>query len=328
MTIMTPKTGLRHICLSSNCRFYMLTVVLFTFSLEIMQNQSFVTEFVLLGLSQNPTMQKIIFVVFLFIYIATVGGNLLIVVTISSSPALWGSPMYFFLAFLSFLDACFSSVIVPKMIVDSLLWRKTISFEGCMTQLFAEHFFAGVEVIVLSAMAYDRYVAICKPLHYSSIMNRRLCVLLMAVAWTGGFVHSMIQILFIFQLPFCGSNIIDHFMCDLYPLLELACTDIHIFGLLVVTNSGFFGILIFSLLLISYGVILLSLRTHSSEGQQKALSTCGSHIAVVILFFIPCIFMYVRPPSAFSFDKMVAIFYTILTPLLNPLIYNKEEIRK
>ena len=145
MTIMTPKTGLRHICLSSNCRFYMLTVVLFTFSLEIMQNQSFVTEFVLLGLSQNPTMQKIIFVVFLFIYIATVGGNLLIVVTISSSPALWGSTMYFFLAFLSFLDACFTFVIVPKIIVDSLLWRKTISFEGCMTQLFAEHFFAEVE---------------------------------------------------------------------------------------------------------------------------------------------------------------------------------------
>ncbi|VTJ88591.1 olfactory receptor 4C15-like [Marmota monax] len=292
-----------------------------------MQNQSFITEFVLLGLSKNPTIQKIVFVVFLLVYIAAIVGNMLIVLTILCSPALLGSPMYFFLASLSFLEACLSSAITPKMIADSLYERKTISYKGCMIQLFAEHLFGGAEMIILTSMAYDRYVAICKPLHYSSIMNWRLCGILMVVAWSGGFLHSITVVLFTFQLPYCGPNVIDHFMCDLYPLLDLACTDTHILGLLMVATTGFMCIIIFCLLLVSYGIILFSLRKHSAEGQRKALSTCGSHIAVVVLFFVPCIFINTQPPSVFSFDKLVETFYTMFTPLLNPLIYtfrNKE----
>ncbi|XP_057633559.1 olfactory receptor 4C15-like [Chionomys nivalis] len=292
-----------------------------------MQNQSIVTEFILLGLSQNPNVEKILFVAFLLIYLATVGGNLIIVVTIIYNPSLLRSPMYFFLAFLAFLDACTSSTVTPKIIIDCFYERKTISFECCMTQLFTVHFFTGAEVIVLAAMAYDRYVAICKPLHYSSIMTQRLCGVLVLVSWAGGFLHSIIQIIFTLQLPLCGTNIIDHYMCDLFPLLKLACTDTHIFVLLVFANSGAICIIIFSLLLVSYGVILFSLRAHSSEGRYKALSTCGSHITVVFLFFVPCILIYARPTSALSFEKNILIFVNVLTPLLNPMVYtfrNKE----
>nr|XP_006997016.1 olfactory receptor 4C15-like [Peromyscus maniculatus bairdii] len=292
-----------------------------------MQNQSFVTEFILLGLSQNPGVEKILFVVFLLIYLATIVGNIVIVVTIIYSPALLGSPMYFFLAFLSFLDACTSSTVTPKIILDCFYERKTISFECCMTQLFTVHFFTGAEVIVLASMAYDRYVAICKPLHYSSIMTRRLCSILVTISWAGGFLHSIIQIIFTLQLPLCGPNVIDHYMCDLFPLLKLACTDTHIFVLLVFANSGAICIIIFSLLLVSYGVVLFSLRGHSSEGRRKALSTCGSHITVVLLFFVPSILIYARPASALSFEKNMLIFVNVLTPLLNPMVYtfrNKE----
>ncbi|XP_038175625.1 olfactory receptor 4C15-like [Arvicola amphibius] len=299
----------------------------FSISLTIMQNQSIVTEFILLGLSQNAEVEKILFVVFLLIYLATLWGNMIIVVTIIYSPALLVSPMYFFLIFLSLLDACTSSTVTPKMIVDFFYETKTTSFECCMTQLFAIHFFTGIEVIVLSAMAYDRYVAICKPLHYYSVMTRRLCGILVAISWIGGFLHSIIQVTFTLQLPFCGPNVIDHYMCDLFPLLKLACTDTHIFVILVFANSGSICIIIFSILLVSYGVILYSLRAHSSEGRLKALSTCGSHITVVLLFFVSCILIYARPTSSFSSEKNALVFATIITPLLNPIVYtfrNKE----
>ena len=285
-----------------------------------MEHRINVTEFVLLGLTQSLQGQKILFVTFLLIYLVTMVGNLLIVLTVAVSPTL-DAPMYFFLGNLSFMDAVYSTTFTPNMIINLLYEKRTISFQACMTQIFIGHLFGGAEILLLMFMAYDRYVAICKPLHYLTIMNPRVCVLLLLLAWAGGFLHAVLHPLFVYNLPFCGPNVMDHFVCDMYPLLKLACTDTQFIALTVLANDGAICVVIFTLLLISYGVILRSLKNRNQERRRKALSTCGSHITVVVLFFVPCVFMYVRPLSTLPIDKYLAVFYTIITPMLNPLIY-------
>ncbi|EPY88567.1 olfactory receptor 140 [Camelus ferus] len=279
-----------------------------------------VTEFLLLGLTQNPHLQKILFIVFLLIFLFTLLASLLVGITVSLSPTL-SAPVYFFLTYLSLIDTIYTSATTPKVIIDLLYQRKTISWGGCMTQLFVVHFLGGSEIIILVVMAYDRYVAICKPLHYTTIMRLWLCQLLVVVAWTGGILHATVQVLLTVDLPFCGPNVIDHFMCDFFSLLKLACSDTYKLGIVVAANSGGMCLLIFFMLLISYIVILSSLKSRGAEGRRKALSTCGSHFTVVMLYFVPCILTYTCPVETYPVDLLMSVFFIILTPMLNPIIY-------
>ncbi|XP_048217291.1 olfactory receptor 4C11-like [Perognathus longimembris pacificus] len=283
-------------------------------------NNNSVTEFILFGLTQDVGKQKAVFGIFLILYLMTLLANFLIVVTIKTSRTL-GSPMYFFLFYLSFADACFSTTTAPRLIVDAISQKKTISYNECMTQVFATHFFGSMEIFVLILMSFDRYVAICKPLQYTTIMSQRVCHALVNVAWVGACLHTSAQLFLALRLPFCGPNIIDHFYCDMQPLLKLACMDTYKINLLIVFNSGAICLVSFVILLISYIFILRALSNQSAEGRRKALSTCTSHIIVVVSFFVPCIFTYTRPATTFPADKIVALFYTVGTPLLNPLIY-------
>ncbi|XP_065801647.1 olfactory receptor 4P4-like [Muntiacus reevesi] len=298
-----------------------------------MENQRNVSEFIFMGLSSDQKIQLLCFVFFLFCYVALLVGNLLILVSIRCSP-LFHQPMYYFLSHLSSMDVCYTSSVTPTLLSDLLPGRKTISYGNCMLQVFTMRFFGIIEVFVLTVMAFDRCVAICKPLHYTIIMNRTRCNLLIVAAWAGGAIHAFSQFFMIVSLPFCGPNEIDHYYCDIFPLLKVACTDTYITGVLVVANSGMVALVTFVLLFGSYVIILFNLRNHSAEGRRKALSTCGSHITVVILFFGPSIFAYLRPPTTFPEDKIFSLFYTIIAPMFNPLIYTlrntemKKAIRK
>ncbi|XP_032712979.1 olfactory receptor 4K2 [Lontra canadensis] len=287
-----------------------------------------ISEFVLLGLSKSRELQLFFFMVFSLFYVATMVGNSLIVIMVIADSHLH-SPMYFLLTNLSIIDMSLASFATPKMITDYLTGHKTISFDGCITQIFFLHLFTGTEIILLMAMSLDRYIAICKPLRYASIINPWVCTALVVASWVVGVMHSMSQVIFALTLPFCGPNEVDSFFCDLPVVFQLACVDTYVLGLFMISTSGIIALSCFILLFNSYVIILVTIKHHSSKGSSKALSTCTAHFIVILMFFGPCIFIYMWPLNSFLIDKILSVFYTIFTPILNPIIYTlrNQEVK-
>ncbi|XP_015978297.2 olfactory receptor 9G4 [Rousettus aegyptiacus] len=287
-------------------------------------NRSVLTEFILVGFSANPQWQLILFAIFLTLYLMTLSGNMTLVILIRIDSHLH-TPMYFFIGNLSFLDFWYTSVYTPKILANCVSEDKRISLAGCGAQLFFSCVVAYTECYLLAVMAYDRHMAICNPLHYSGAMSSSLCSGLVAGSYIGGFLNAIAHTANTFRLSFCGKNIIDHFFCDAPPLVKMSCTDTRVYEKVLLGVVGFTVLSSILAILISYFNILVAiLRIRSASGRRKAFSTCASHLISVMLFYGSLLFMYSRPSSTYSLerDKVAALFYTVVNPLLNPLIYS------
>uniref|UniRef100_A0A8B9WK99 Olfactory receptor n=1 Tax=Bos mutus grunniens TaxID=30521 RepID=A0A8B9WK99_BOSMU len=287
-------------------------------------NHTILTEFILLGLSTDPQWQLILFGVFLTVYLVTLSGNMTLVILIRIDSHLH-TPMYFFIGNLSFLDFWYTSVYTPRILATCISEDKRFSLAECGAQLFFSCVVAYTECFLLAAMAYDRHMAICNPLLYSSSMSHSLCTRLVAGSYIGGFLNAIAHTANTFRLSFCGKNIIDHFFCDAPPLVKMSCTDTKVYEEVVLGLVGFTVLSSILVIIISYFRILLAiLRIRTASGRRKAFSTCASHLVSVTLFYGSLLFMYSRPSSTYSLkrDKVAALFYTVVNPLLNPLIYS------
>ena len=290
--------------------------------MERLNQTSSVSDFILLGLSSRPEDQKPLFILFLTMYLVTITGNLLIILAIRSDPHLH-TPMYFFLSVLSFTDICFTTTIVPRMLVN-FLSHKTISYAGCLTQMYFIYALGNTDSCLLAVMAYDRYVAICDPFHYVTTMSHCRCVLMVAFSCSLPHFHSLLHTLLLNQLTFCGSNIIHNFLCDLSPLIKLSCSPTFVNEIVILIEGSFILVTPFLCITFSYIQILVAvLKIPSTSGKRKAFSTCGSHLTVVTLFYGSIFYVYLQPVSTYTVrDHVATIVYTVLSSMLNPFIYS------
>ncbi|KAM8960647.1 olfactory receptor 5V1-like [Pelodytes ibericus] len=294
-------------------------------------NQTLFTEFFILGLSDNMKLKVPLFCTLLLIYILTLAGNVLIILVAQLDKYL-NTPMYFFLQNLSFLDICYTSTTMPKMLEILIVQRKSITFLGCAIQMYLFLTFVGTECVLLCVMSYDRFLAICNPLRYSVIMSHRVCNTLASTSWISGLANSFVHTFFTFRLHFCGKYI-NYFYCDIPPLLSMSCEDTSVNERLLLSIGVFIGWTPFVCIIVSYIYIIVTIiKMKSTDGRQKAFSTCVSHLTVVVLYYGSVLFSYVRPTSTYSLgkDRVISVLYSVVSPMLNPLIYTlkNKDVKK